>query len=105
MIIEKNNHLIGWGAGCSPSQLFTTFSFIFNSILILGIFLLFQHLRQVISCTVSNNRVNYSGRSKGGPPLFLDQKKFRLDHLPPLSQGLDDRPPPPTSNLKDWIHH
>ena len=40
-----------------------------------------------------------------GPPLFLDQnearraekKIFEAGHLPPLSQGLDDRPPPPLS--------
>ena len=42
------------------------------------------------------------GRARGaGPPLFLDQtedqrieKKF-FETAPPLSQGLDDRPPPP----------
>ena len=42
-----------------------------------------------------------SGRSRGGargarPPLFLDQteKNFFGDRASPLSQGLDDRPPP-----------
>ena len=47
-----------------------------------------------------------SGGSRGGaqgargPPLFLDQtearrpKKIFLENTPPLSQGLDDRPPP-----------
>ena len=45
-----------------------------------------------------------SGGSRGGPPLFLDQnvarraeKFFRVDAPPPpLCQGLDGRPPPPT---------
>ena len=44
-----------------------------------------------------------------GPPLFLDQNeapgaenKF-FEAGPPLSQGLDDRPPPPY--LKVWIRH
>ena len=47
-----------------------------------------------------------SGGSRGGaqgargPPLFLDQtearrpKKIFLENTPPLSQGLDARPPP-----------
>ena len=43
----------------------------------------------------------------GGPPLFLDQteaqraqKNFFGDWPPPLSQGLDDRsPPPPTPSF------
>ena len=66
------------------------------------------------------NFVYNSGGSRGGawearaPLLFLDQtevapgepKKFFGDH-PPLSQGLDDRvpPPPPLRYLKVWIHH
>lgn len=33
------------------------------------------------------------------PPLFLDQ----TDRASPLSQGVDDRPPPPYLNV--WIRH
>ena len=49
--------------------------------------------------------INSSGGSRGGdhPPLFLDenegQKKFFLRPGPPLSQGLDDRPPPLSDGL------
>ena len=51
----------------------------------------------------SSNKI--SGRSRGGagesgPPLSLDQteaQKNFLETAPSLSQGLDDRPPPPTS--------
>ena len=42
-----------------------------------------------------------SGGSRGGPPLFLDQKNLG-GPAPPLPQGLDDRPPLPTY-LKVWI--
>ena len=93
MIIEKNNHLIGWG-WCSPSKHCTTFSFIFNSLLILlFFFLLFRHLRQVISCTVSTNQVNYSGRSRG---------KFLRPPLPPSSSwGGYAPPPPPTESTTE----
>ena len=53
------------------------------------------------------------GEGPGGPglppPLFLDQtkapraeKKAFKTAAPPLSQGLDDRPPP---YLKVWIRH
>ena len=42
------------------------------------------------------------GIREPGPPLFSDQnearrtpQKFFLETAPPLSQGLDDRPPPP----------
>ena len=53
------------------------------------------------------------GRGPGGPPpLFFDQneargaKKIFWDPALPLSQGLDDRtPPPPLPYLKVWIHH
>ena len=63
-----------------------------------------------------------SGGSRGGargggggggraPPSFLDQtearrteKNFLRDLPPPLSKGLDDRPPPPPY-LKVWIRH
>ena len=44
-----------------------------------------------------------------GPPLFLDENEARradnsfFEAGPPLSQGLDDRPPPPY--LKVWIRH
>ena len=50
----------------------------------------------------------------GGPasPLFFDQnkarraeKKFFGDRAPHLSQGLDDRRPPPPPYLKVWISH
>ena len=51
----------------------------------------------------------------GGPPLFLDQteaqraqKNFFGDWPPPLSQGLDDRSPPPPNSLlylNVWIPH
>ena len=47
-----------------------------------------------------------------GAPLVLDQTEARgaekmfLESSPPLSKGLDDRPPPPTSTyLKVWIRH
>ena len=42
-----------------------------------------------------------------GPPLFLDENEARrADNIffeagPPLSQGLDDRPPPPLSEGLD----
>ena len=42
------------------------------------------------------------------PPLFLDQtqaqrgEKILRERPPPLSQGLDDRPPP---DMKVWIRH
>ena len=48
------------------------------------------------------------GARGGGPPLFLDQtrarrpKKMCWETAPPLSKGLDDRPPP---YLKVWIRH
>ena len=35
-----------------------------------------------------------SGESRGGPPLFLDQKNLGGPAPPPLPEGLDDRPPP-----------
>ena len=53
------------------------------------------------------------GEGPGEPaptPLFLDQNEARraekkfLETAPPLSQGLDDRPPSPPY-LKAWIHH
>ena len=51
------------------------------------------------------------GRGLGGPPpLFLDQTVARWEKIfflktgpPPLSQGLDDRPPFPY--LTVWIRH
>ena len=58
---------------------------------------------------------NSSGGSREGAwgawaPLICSQKwgpkgrkKIVLRPAPPLSQGLDDRPPPPY--LKVWIHH
>ena len=59
---------------------------------------------------------NTSGGSRGGAPrgpapapLHLDQNEARRAEEknwspgPPLSQGLDDRPPPPY--LKVWIRH
>ena len=48
--------------------------------------------------------------SKKTLPLFLDQTEARrapqkfLETAPPLSQGLDDCPPPPPY-LTVWIHH
>ena len=56
------------------------------------------------------------GRGPGGgappSPLFLDQtearragKFFFFSPGPPLSQGLDDRPPPQPPYLKVWIRH
>ena len=88
MIIEKIITLQVGGGGCSPSKHCTTFSFIFNSLLILQFFfLLFRHLRQVISCTVSTNQVNYSGRSRR---LFLGGLKN-----PPKVLRLPPPPPPP----------
>ena len=101
MLLKKNNHLTGWGS-VAPLNSPQPISFmIFNSILILGIFFcFFQHLRQVISFTVSTNRVNYSGESRGGH-LFLGQtgarkapKKLFWGCPESLYQGLDDPPPP-----------
>lgn len=105
MLLKKNNHLTGWGS-VAPLNSPQPISFmIFNSILILGIFFcFFQHLRQVISCTVSTNRVNYSGESRGGR-LFLGQtgarkapKKLFWGCPESLYQGLDDPPLPPSQS-------
>ena len=52
-----------------------------------------------------------TGEGHGGPPLFLDQngglkgRKIFLETGPPLSQGLDDRPPPPLSEGLDALLH
>ena len=37
------------------------------------------------------------GEEPGGlaPPLFLDSENKFFETAPPLSRGLDDRPPPP----------
>ena len=111
MLLKKNNHLTGWGS-VAPLNSPQPISFmIFNSISYFGnFFRLFQHLRRVISCTVSTNRVNYSGESRGGR-LFLGQteaqkaqRKLFWDCPQSLSQGLD-APPSPPPNLKDWIYH
>ena len=43
-----------------------------------------------------------SGESRGGPPLFLDQKNLGGPAPPPLPEGLDDRPPP--SSLSEGLN-
>ena len=52
-----------------------------------------------------------TGEGHGGPSLFLDQngglkgRKIFWRLGPPLSQGLDDRPPPPLSEGLDAPLH
>ena len=59
---------------------------------------------------VTNTSCGSRGGAQRGPaptPLFLDQNEARIaeksfESAPPLSQGLDEPPPP---YLKVWIHH
>ena len=69
-----------------------------------GFLLICAHTRRVLSLVYNNPQWRIQGRDPEGPghPLFLDQtearraeKIFLRPEPPPLSQGRDDRPPPP----------
>lgn len=73
--------------------------------------LTFAHFRMERTLAIGGSRGGT--RAPYSPSLFLDQteargaEKFFLRLLPPASQGLDDRSPPPTHHrcLKVLIRH
>ena len=84
-----------------------------------GLYFNTQAGRRIFRSTWNGLYGSLSGGSRGGalraraPTLFLDHTEARraeedfFDTVPaaPLSQGLDDRPSPPSPHLRVWIRH